>query len=52
MGFSGLRAIIMVGILLVLLVAVSKFDLPGWIIPVGLIGAGVVLKGWGNRASS
>ena len=52
MGFSGLRAIIMVIVLIVLFVAVSQLDLPGWIIPVGLIGAGVLLKGWEKRASS
>ena len=52
MGFSGLRAIIMIGVLIVLVVAVTKFDLPGWCLPVGLIGAGVLMKGWEKRASS
>jgi hypothetical protein len=32
-------------------VAVSHFDLPGWIVPVGLIGTGAAIKGWENRAS-
>ena len=44
MGFSGARAVLMIGALVVLVVAVTKFDLPGWIIPVGLIVAGVVVK--------
>ncbi len=44
MGFSGGRAVLMIGALVVLVVAVTKFDLPGWIIPVGLIVAGVVVK--------
>jgi hypothetical protein len=51
-GFSGLRAIIMVVVLIVLLIGVTRFDLPGWILPVGLIAAGVVIKGWEKRASS
>ena len=52
MGFSGMRAIIMGLVLVVLLVAVSRLDLPGWIVPVGLIAAGVAVKAWENRASS
>ena len=52
MGFSGVRAIIMVLVLISLVVAVGKFDLPGWVVPVGLIAAGVLMKAWENRASS
>jgi len=52
MGFSGIRAIILVAVLVVLLIGVSNYDLPGWILPVGLIGAGVLLKAWEKRASS
>ena len=44
MGFSGARAVMMIAALIGLVVAVSKFDLPGWIIPVGLIVAGVVVR--------
>lgn len=51
-GFSGIRAIILVAVLIVLLLGVTRFDLPGWILPVGLIAAGVVLKAWESRSSS
>jgi hypothetical protein len=51
-GFSGIRAIIMVAVLIILLLGVIRFDLPGWLLPVGLIAAGVVLKAWEKRASS
>jgi hypothetical protein len=44
MGFSGIRAVLMIVALVLLVVVVSKFDLPGWIIPVGLIVAGVVVR--------
>jgi hypothetical protein len=44
MGFSGARAVMMIVALIVLVVAVTKLDLPGWIIPVGLIVAGVVVR--------
>jgi hypothetical protein len=33
-------------------VAVSQLDLLGWIVPVGLIAAGVAMKAWGMRARS
>ena len=52
MGFSGLRALIMVAVLVVLVFGVTTYDLPGWILPVGLIGAGVLMKAWESRASS
>jgi hypothetical protein len=52
MGFSGPRAIIMVAVLVLIVVGIGKYDLPGWILPVGLIGAGVLMKAWENRASS
>jgi hypothetical protein len=52
MGFSGMRAIIMDLILVALWVAVSQLDLLGWIVPVGLIAAGVAMKAWGMRARS
>jgi hypothetical protein len=52
MGFSGLRAIIMVAVLVVLGIGVTAYDLPGWLLPVGLIATGVLLKAWEKRASS
>jgi hypothetical protein len=51
MGFSGLRALIMIAILIGLVLAVTKFDLPGWILPLGLITAGIILKGTEQKAS-
>ena len=44
MGFSGARAVLMIVALVVLVVLVTKFDLPGWIIPVWLIVAGVLVR--------
>lgn len=52
MGFSGLRAIVMIGVLIVLVLAVTKLDLPGWIVPVGLIVAGIAMKSWEQRATA
>jgi hypothetical protein len=44
MGFSGVRAVMMLVALVVLVVVVTTFDLPGWIIPVGLVVAGVLVR--------
>ncbi len=52
MGFSGWRAVIMVAVLVVLVIAVTKFDLPGWLLPVGLIGTGALLKSAEKAAST
>jgi hypothetical protein len=52
MGFSGFRAVIMGAVLIVLIVAVTKFDLPGWLLPVGLILSGVVVKNMEPKAST
>jgi hypothetical protein len=52
MGFSGIRAVILVVVFVVLLLGITRFDLPGWILPVGLIAAGVALKAWEKSASS
>ena len=52
MGFSGIRAVLMGAILVVLLVAITKFDLPGWILPVGLILSAVVLRSSEEQASN
>jgi hypothetical protein len=51
MGFGGMRAVVMIAVLIGLVVAVTKFDLPGWLLPVGLITCGVILKGTEQRAS-
>ena len=52
MGFSGVRALIMIVVLVALVIGMTRFDLPGWIIPVGLIAAGVALRSREKRASS
>jgi hypothetical protein len=51
MGFSGMRAVILVAVLIVLIVAVTKFDLPGWLLPVGLIASAALLKNAEKAAS-
>jgi hypothetical protein len=50
MAFSGIRAVMMIVALVVLVVLVTKFNLPGWIIPVGLIVAGVLVRAKEKRA--
>ena len=52
MGFSGIRAVILIAVLVGLMLAVTKLDLPGWIVPVGLIGSAARLRAWEKRASS
>ena len=53
MGFSGVRALIMIVVLVALVLAVTKLGLPGWLLPVGLIVTGVLLKSVTiNRASA
>src|SRR5262245_52773854 len=52
MGFSGIRAVILIAVLLALIVAVTKFDFPGWFVPVGLLATAAILKGAEQRASS
>jgi hypothetical protein len=52
MGFSGARAIIMIAVLIALIVAVTKFDLPGWLLPVGLLASAAVLKNKEKAASN
>jgi hypothetical protein len=51
MGFSGARAIVLIAVLVVLMVAVSKFDLPGWIVPIGLLVSAGILKNKEKAAS-
>jgi hypothetical protein len=52
MGFSGIRAVILIAVLVGLMLAVTRLDLPGWIVPVGLIGSALALRAWEKRASS
>jgi hypothetical protein len=52
MGFSGMRAVILIVVLIALVLGTTKFGLPGWFVPVGLILAAVALKGAEKRASS
>jgi hypothetical protein len=44
MSFSGIRAVVLIVVFVVLLLGISKFNFPGWVLPVGLIAAAVVLK--------
>ena len=50
MGFSGIRAVILIAILIVLVLAVTKGGLPGWILPVGLLVSAAALKGSEKKA--
>jgi hypothetical protein len=50
MGFSGIRAVILIAVLIALLVAVTKLDLPGWILPVGLLVTAGALKSSEKKA--
>jgi hypothetical protein len=52
MGFSGMRAVILLAVLVVLVLGVTKFDLPGWLLPIGLVVSALVLKNSEQRASS
>ena len=52
MGFSGVRALVMIAVLIVLVLAITKLDLPGWLLPIGLIVSGAVLKNFEQRATS
>jgi hypothetical protein len=52
MGFSGIRAVIMLVFLGILVLAIAKLDLPGWILPVGLIVAGIAMNVKVPRASA
>jgi hypothetical protein len=42
----------MVAVLLLLIFAVTKFDLPGWLLPIGLIITALALKNSEQQASS
>ncbi len=45
-------AIILVVVLVALVIGVTRFDLPGWILPAGLLGSAGLLRAWEKRASS
>ena len=52
MGFSGVRALILIAVLITLVLGATRLHFPGWIVPVGLILAGGVLKGTEKKASA
>jgi hypothetical protein len=52
MGFSGIRAIILVVVLLALVLGVTKLNLPGWLVPIGVLLTAGILKGAEKRASA
>lgn len=52
MGFSGMRAVVLVVVLIGLVLAVTKLDLPGWIVPVGLVLSAGLLKAAEKKASA
>jgi hypothetical protein len=52
MGFSGIRAVILIAVLIVLVLAVTKGGLPGWILPVGLLISAAALKGSEKKAQA
>src|SRR5262245_32222653 len=51
MSFSGVRALILIVVLVALVLGMSRFHLPGWIVPVGLLAMVGLLKGGQKRAS-
>ena len=52
MGFSGIRALIMVAVIVLLLIGMSRFNMPGWLVPVGILAAGTLLKAREKKVSS
>ena len=52
MGFSGIRAVILIGVLIGLMAAVTRYDLPGWLVPLGLVSTACLLKGAEKKAES
>jgi len=51
MSFSGVRALVLIAVLVVLVLGMSRFHLPGWIIPIGLLVTAGALKGKQKRVS-
>ena len=52
MSFSGMKAVVLIGVLFALVVAVHKFGLPGWLVPVGLLLTGAILRGSEKKSST
>jgi hypothetical protein len=52
MGFSGARAAILIVVLFALVLGVTKLNLPGWLVPVGLVVTAGILKGAEKKASA
>jgi hypothetical protein len=52
MGFSGIRAVILIVVLVGLVIGVTKLGLPGWMLPVGLLLTAGLLKGAEKKASA
>jgi hypothetical protein len=52
MGFSGMRAAILVVVLIGLVLGVTKLNLPGWLVPVGLLVTAGILKGVEKKVSA
>jgi hypothetical protein len=52
MGFSGIRAVILIIVLVGLVIGVTKLGLPGWTLPVGLLLTAGLLKGAEKKASA
>ena len=51
MSFGGIRAVILIVVLILLMLGVTRLDLPGWILPVGLLLTAGILKGTQKKAS-
>lgn len=52
MGFSGIRAVILVVVLILLVLGVTKFDLPRWLVAVGIVLTAAILKGVEKKGSA
>jgi hypothetical protein len=52
MGFSGIRAVILLAVLVGLMAVVGRYDLPGWLVPLGLVLTAGVLKGAEKKAEA
>jgi hypothetical protein len=52
MGFSGIRVIVLIVVLVGLVLGVTKLGLPGWLVPVGLLLTAGILKGAEKKASA
>jgi hypothetical protein len=50
MGFSGIRAVVLIVVMIALVLGVVKLGLPGWLVPAGLIAVAVVVKATEKKA--